>query len=114
MAEPTKVVENLRFYASSVSASAATFPIGDGLCRHFRNRLIILIRHEVTHFRVPRSKYPWGNQREHFTVPRSKSPWGSDLVANFTLLHCAAKQVPLGDAEHNFTAALSVLLRQPS
>lgn len=44
MAEPTKVVENLRFYASSVSASAATFPIGDGFCRHFRNRLIILIR----------------------------------------------------------------------
>ena len=31
--EPTKTAENLAFYASSVSTSAATFPIGEGLDR---------------------------------------------------------------------------------
>ena len=31
--EPTKTAENLAFYASSVSTSAATFPMGEGLDR---------------------------------------------------------------------------------
>lgn len=60
MAEPTKVVENLRFYASSVSASAATFPIGDGLCRHFRNRLIILIRRVSDSYSCAAKQIPLG------------------------------------------------------
>lgn len=75
MAEPTKAEENLRFYASSVSASADTFPIGDGLCRHFRNRLIISICHEVTHFRDQREPTSLGKAQlhVHFTVRSTTS-----------------------------------------
>ena len=35
--EPTKTAENLAFYASSVSTSAATFPMGEGLVRRYLN-----------------------------------------------------------------------------
>ena len=35
--EPTKTAENLAFYASSVSTSAATFPMGEGLDRLILN-----------------------------------------------------------------------------
>ena len=35
--EPTETAGNLAFYASSVSASAATFPMGDGLDRAILN-----------------------------------------------------------------------------
>ena len=35
--EPTKTAENLAFYASSVSTSAATFPMGEGLDRRYLN-----------------------------------------------------------------------------
>ena len=35
--EPTETAGNLAFYASSVSTSAATFPIGEGLVRRILN-----------------------------------------------------------------------------
>ena len=35
--EPTETAENLAFYASSVSTSAATFPMGEGLDRRNLN-----------------------------------------------------------------------------
>ena len=37
IAEQTKTAENLAFYASSVSTSAATFPMGEGLVRRNMN-----------------------------------------------------------------------------
>ena len=66
--EPTETAGNLAFYASSVSASAATFPMGDGLDRAILNysKITTALRwlHKSPYFSGQRSTQRQGDKRQ--------------------------------------------------